>query len=1463
MIMVSNREREAQPGLILGMRSSGRVAFMIALVTAVIAWGCSGDPDDPGAAAPPQDVADGGTDAAPKDTASKDTASKDATVVDVSVPDSGPQDVASAFDTATVDATVTCECGDGICNAECGEALTNCPLDCAVCGDGTCTPGESPKSCKPDCCGACGDGLCKGYECGENSTTCKDDCGNACGNKVCDKGENPTSCAEDCKWQVCGNGVCEPEDGGPQKCPDDCGTACGNCVCDKGESWLDCPVDCGYCGDGICSTCVGSGESVATCKSDCESDMCKASTGASCDDGIDCTADLCTSKGGCLHIAAEGACDDGIDCTKDACDAKAGCTHASDPTVCVDSDPCTEDACDPKKGCVTLPATGTACDDGDPCTADDACVAGKCQGVSSCACKQTADCQSKEDGDACNGKLVCVAGACVVDPKTVVTCDAQGDTACKKNTCAPQTGACAPKPVGDGTACDDGSQCTGGDACGGGACTGIAKSCDDGNPCTTDGCDAVTGKCTAVPGKAGVACDDGLICTEGDVCGATGSCAGKAKSCDDGLPCTADTCDAGTGKCKSAPGNDGVPCNDGKACTGQDKCASGTCAGQPTDCTDSNPCTDDACVEPFGNCKHTPSADGGACDDGLACTEGDACKGGKCQPTKSDCPCKYSSECNDGDACTTDLCDGGTKKCTHTAILCDDKKPCTADACDPKTGKCGFTPDDKADPGVTSCFVSDCGLGKPVCKGGEVACEAAGPDPKKNGALCNGGEGTCDTGVCLQNFAPVIVSASITPSAVKPGASPQLVVVVADENSDAGKGVDDIATVFADLSKLGGSAKVALNAGTTPTPKSRSYSAAVATTGVGSGSWLVPVTATDKAGRVATATAALLVTAGNVVEVGPGKANGTIAAGMAAAKSGDVLMLDPGTYAGSGNKMISPAGKVIAVVGKGGAAATTIDCGGAGRAFNLSNPGGTAELSLAGLTIQNCAASAVRVVTANADQAKLTVANSVITGNNNGGAGGAILAEGPGTQVVAVQTAFTSNTAKSGQTKYEGGAIRVLDATLTLDGCAFSGNEGSYGAAVSLAGKGKATIEGCSFTGHKNADYVVYGSSTDTAVTVTRSTFKDETTAEKCLAGNGGGGSLTVSESRFDGCKIAVIGFSGKPCNVSASVFKNSSGNTSYWGVVSFCNVTSSIFSGNKNTAYSMTGSGNTIESSTFVGNNAGYASFLVKTIKSMSGCTFADNQGGTLVDASGSVTDCVFTGNTATTAVLYAHSAVTVKDCRFDGNTSPNGGGLKGTSGNKAVLSNLLVTNNTATKAGGGVYLYGGNWTVDNLTVVGNTAPLGGGLFVDGAKALVRHSIFWDNIAADATGKPEGAQLYFNNASATAPTLQFNAIRDNPATVGGDVADAGIKVNNGDGFAVGQAGNIGANPLFVTGKAGAWYLSQLAAGQAKQSPCVDPKDAAGLTAPLAAAAGFDKVTTRTDGVGDTGTLDMGYHFKP
>lgn len=149
---------------------------------------------------------------------------------------------------------------------------------------------------------------------------------------------------------------------------------------------------------------------------------------------------------------------------------------------------------------------------------------------------------------------------------------------CTKDACSPLGGCLRTYATGE---CDDGEPCTIFDACVpdskiGGFCNGLTNGCDDENPCTGDACEPGVG-CTFEHVAAG--CSDGSVCTAGDVCFAGGCKPGAAVSCDDGDSCSIDSCDPISG-CVSTPGVGGI-CNDQNPCTALDQCGAFGCMGSP------------------------------------------------------------------------------------------------------------------------------------------------------------------------------------------------------------------------------------------------------------------------------------------------------------------------------------------------------------------------------------------------------------------------------------------------------------------------------------------------------------------------------------------------------------------------------------------------------------------------------------------------------------------------------------------------------------------------------------------------------------------------------------------------------------------------------------------------------------------------------------------------------------------
>jgi len=68
--------------------------------------------------------------------------------------------------------------------------------------------------------------------------------------------------------------------------------------------------------------------------------------------------------------------------------------------------------------------------------------------------------------------------------------------------------------------------------------------------------------------------------------------------------------------------------------------------------------------------------------------------------------------------------------------------------------------------------------------------------------------------------------------------------------------------------------------------------------------------------------------------------------------------------------------------------------------------------------------------------------------------------------------------------------------------------------------------------------------------------------------------------------------------------------------------------------------------------------------------------------------------------------------------------------------------------------------------------------------------------------------------------------------------------------------GNFVADPMFMSGPLGDYYLSCIDAEQDADSPCIDAGSKSALIA------GVSNLTTRTDGAFDAGTVDIGYHYS-
>jgi YVTN family beta-propeller protein len=278
----------------------------------------------------------------------------------------------------------------------------------------------------------------------------------------------------------------------------------------------------------------------------------------------------------------------------------------------------------------------------------------------------------------------------------------------------------------------------------------ICPGCDDGNPCTADSCNTVSGVCTHT-NITGPCTSDGNACTD-DVCDGAGTCTHApvtgGSSCNDGLFCTGtDTCD-NAGTCVHT----GDPCAGGPECAQTCNEATDSCfAVNTTPCTsDGNVCTDDHC-DGAGACVHP--ANTASCDDGLFCNGADTCAGGSCLHAGN--PCTGGSECADACNEAADNCfDLSGTPCTA------DTNPCTLDQCD-GAGACGHP----AGHAGTVCRVSAGQCDVPEsCDGVSTTCPTDQHQP--DFTLCDDGNACTTNDFCLGGSCIATVATTCDPCEV-------------------------------------------------------------------------------------------------------------------------------------------------------------------------------------------------------------------------------------------------------------------------------------------------------------------------------------------------------------------------------------------------------------------------------------------------------------------------------------------------------------------------------------------------------------------------------------------------------------------------------------------------------------------------------------------------------------------------
>ena len=196
----------------------------------------------------------------------------------------------------------------------------------------------------------------------------------------------------------------------------------------------------------------------------------------------------------------------------------------------------------------------------------------------------------------------------------------------------------------------------------------------------------------------------------------------------------------------------------------------------------------------------------------------------------------------------------------------------------------------------------------------------------------------------------------------------------------------------------------------------------------------------------------------------------------------------------------------------------------------------------------------------------------------------------------------------------------------------------------------------------------------------------------------------------------------------------------------------------------------------------------------------------------------------------------------------------------------NCLIKDNTAIYDGGGLSDKTWAWTqLINCTLVNNSATdgahgSGGGVSCaeDWAWVEIYNSILWDNSAAYGPQIGVGTRFgSFDNPNANIE-LYYSDVEGGADE---EFVEDPVYYQTAVWW---WAGNFDADPLFtnIAVNQPAYYLSQLAAGQLEDSPCLNAGDPGISVGWLESMVGGVLLTTRTDLVEDACVIDVGYHNK-
>jgi hypothetical protein len=386
--------------------------------------------------------------------------------------------------------TKVCDSGDPCCESD----------GCSVKSNGTQPTGYTDTySCSGEtgCAGGCAvqltDYYCNGSSTSAQSstsgtgTTCYE-CQEWDGGSGCDDCSSGTSCTSDgdsCTEDVCSSGSCTNNDycSGSDS---DCG--CSTCTnCDNSDGWYN---------DGGTYACCSGSTAYSACQDQEYRDY--RCSGSSCTYSVTSTQ---TNYGG-----TSNSCNDGISCTTDTCSSGSCSNEISSGWCLIGGSACYSDGTD------------------NPSNSCEECVAAGDQG----------NWTDKSNGTSC-GTSSCATDACCGDgenwcnyPSTTCTRTCSSGTC---GSCSTTTGVCAPSESCDqscGATCDGASDCSATSQCSGTIYQTRSNSCTSGCDCNYGSWSNAT--CATSVSNCSAECDGDSDCSAGETCNTSSSACSCSQS---------------------------------------------------------------------------------------------------------------------------------------------------------------------------------------------------------------------------------------------------------------------------------------------------------------------------------------------------------------------------------------------------------------------------------------------------------------------------------------------------------------------------------------------------------------------------------------------------------------------------------------------------------------------------------------------------------------------------------------------------------------------------------------------------------------------------------------------------------------------------------------------------------------------------------------------------------------------